>query len=70
MSIIYTVDPDLVTRLWEEWLWLPQKLHFDNWMREVRVPYADDVNIHISSLIDSQIIFKEEKDLTYFLLTL
>ena len=69
MSIIYKIDSDIVTRLWEEWLWLPQKINFDIWLREVRVPYADDVDVRSFSS-NSQIIFKEEKDLTYFLLTL
>lgn len=78
MSIKYKVNHDLFERFWEEYTLPMAAVHYNmpEWIFKVRVPYAASCSdiICIEDDQDSEwyfeIAFKEEKDLTYFLLTL
>ena len=78
MHIKYKVKADLFQRFWEEYTLPIAAVHYSmtEWISKIRVPYAASCSdiICIGDDQDSEwyfeIDFKEEKDLTYFLLTL
>lgn len=70
MSVRHIVSVEVLKRLWDEYFdSTGDILDFVNWILKERIPYAEDIG-------DDElppgvaIIFKEEKDLTLFLLTL
>ena len=66
MSVKYAVSEEIWDRLWDEYFdSIGSRVGFNNWIRE-RIPYAEYVYGDEVVTIN----FKEEKDLTYFLLTL
>jgi hypothetical protein len=76
MSVTYITDEDITDKLWDEYEagW-PVMPGFTEWLRDVRIPYAVTIKTVHSGDINGftygcSIRFKEEKDLTYFLLTI
>ena len=70
MTVTYLIDENCATKLdnhWPEYLVSRAQMQFVTWLHEVKIPYADSIN---STPLGYNIIFKEEKDLTLFLLTL
>lgn len=76
MSIKYKVEGDLFDQFWEEYMMDTDHYSLHDWIPKIRVPYAASCSDIICFEDDQnsewyfEIVFKEEKDLTYFLLTL
>lgn len=72
MTVTYITDEDITDKLWDEYeAGLPVTTGFTEWLRYVRIPYAVTIKPVNWTAGDGHIItFKEEKDLTLFLLTL
>ena len=71
MTVTYITDEDITDKLWDEYeAGLPVMPGFTQWLRYVRIPYAATIKPASDPLLGYIIRFKEEKDLTYFLLTL
>ena len=70
MSVEYAVSREVLKRLWDEYFDSKgDTLDFTNWILKERIPYAEDIGVD-ELPPGVAITFKEEKDLTLFLLTL
>ena len=70
MTVAYVIDEnyaDKLNKFWPEFLAAGSTMQFITWLHEVKIPYAESIN---ATPLGHIITFKEEKDLTYFLLTL
>lgn len=69
MSVIYKPDNNITTRLWSQWNSYYFSPSFKHWLWNIKIPYALDI-VPYDDNGDIIITFKEEKDLTLFLLSL
>ena len=67
MTVTYYIDGNVVYKFWNEYNGVYGYPGFAKWLRDVKIPYAESVN---PTRDGYNITFKEEKDLSYFLLTL
>ena len=67
MTVTYIIDENCTAKLWPEFLMTCDDMEFITWLWYVKIPYADSVK---PTPLGHRITFKEEKDLTFFLLTL
>lgn len=71
MSVEYAVSREVLKRLWDEYFDSKgDTLDFTNWILRERIPYAEGIGGGLRWAQGVAITFKEEKDLTLFLLTL
>ena len=71
MSVKYIVSIEVFDRLWDEYFDSTSPIvGFENWILSERIPYAKAISLKDELPPGVAINFKEEKDLTYFLLTL
>ena len=71
MTVTYITDEDIIDKLYDEYLEVqPRPKGYTQWLRDVRIPYAVKIKYCSGTMFGHIITFKEEKDLTYFLLTL
>lgn len=71
MTVTYITDEDIVDKLYDEYLEVqPRPKGYTQWLRDVRIPYAVTIKPASGTLFGHRITFKEEKDLTLFLLSL
>ena len=72
MSVEYAVSREVLKRLWDEYFDSKgDTLDFTNWILRERIPYAEGIGERrFVQYPGVAITFKEEKDLTLFLLSL
>jgi len=72
MTVTHILYDENIEHLWDEYedsAGDTDHTYFACWLHDVKIPYADDI-VRDNNIPGVTITFKDEKDLTYFLLTL